>query len=372
MYPPTVVQAGLQYKLVKDNDTVYVTLYNNGNCYTRGADSSLHTLLSVWCDTRYTEGTLHPDFELSWREWNTNLDYIKDFHTRLGGIPDEEMATEDYRINREILFHDYMFSSYRNNLISLKAIDFVVRNWIKRFCFMNISAEAVMDTTLEYMNDNPPLMSNNSSVPFGYAAEALSVSFVGYCHTKCISASKCPFHSDIYECVCELVDMLYMYTDNPRVITYNKTNLGKLITGKSNLSWITIFPSTPIEEKMKDALMDAGILTMPQYQALAPVRRYRVDFMIPTPNGGMLAVECDGLQYHANPQTYTKDRQRDNNFLKNGITPVRFSSVDIENDIDGCINTIENIFRGYQSGRQVFYRNNHFGYFDATDRKSVV
>lgn len=51
--------------------------------------------------------------------------------------------------------------------------------------------------------------------------------------------------------------------------------------------------------------------------------------MIPTPNGGMLAVECDGLQYHAKPTAYAKDRQRDNLFLQQGITPVRFCTTDI-------------------------------------------
>jgi len=170
------------------------------------------------------------------------------------------------------------------------------------------------------------------------------------------------------DCIYELVDMLYMYSNNARVINYNKTNLDRLIKGKrSEISWTLISSGSPIEETMKQALHDSGILSMQQYQALAPTRRYRVDFMIPTPNGGMLAVECDGLQYHANPTTYISDRKRDNLFLQQGITPVRFSSVDINEDIQGCIKTIEDIFRSYQIGQRVYHRKNKFGYFDTTE-----
>ena len=88
--------------------------------------------------------------------------------------------------------------------------------------------------------------------------------------------------------------------------------------------------------------------------------------MIPTPNGGMLAIECDGLQYHATRSAYISDRRRDNLFLQNGITPVRFSSIDINEDIEGCIKTIESLFKSYQIGKQVYHRNGRFGYFDLT------
>lgn len=71
----------------------------------------------------------------------------------------------------------------------------------------------------------------------------------------------------------------------------------------------------------------------------------------------------DGLQYHATPSAYVLDRQRDNQLICEGITPVRFSYVDIENDIEGCINTIEKIFGEYQTGKRVYYRNGRVSYF---------
>lgn len=365
----TTVQSGVQYQLEKEGYKVYLTLYNNGRCFPRGTNSPLLDLLKVWCDKSYLDGMLRPDFASSWKEWNTNASMVSDFHA-MKGIPEESIAPEDYRLNREITFHDFMFCRNRAQMISLDAIQFVVRNWLKRFCFMNITSDNVLDVALKYLQDNTPIGFDGQNVPFGHAAEIISYAFVGFCWNKKLSCDgNCPFRpGNGYECLTELVDMMYMYCQNPKVISYNKTNLCKILSGRSDdVSWNSIDPSTPIEEAMRKALFDAGLLNMPQYQAMAPSRKYRVDFMIPTPNGGMLAVECDGLQYHANPNTYIADRQRDNLLIQQGITPVRFSSVDIQQDIDGCIKTIEDLFRMYQIGKMVYHRNCAISYFNANE-----
>ena len=72
------VQGGTQYQLIKGNDKVYITLYNNGNCYPRGNRTDLLILAQAWCNRNYTEGTLRPDFLASWREWNINLQIVSD------------------------------------------------------------------------------------------------------------------------------------------------------------------------------------------------------------------------------------------------------------------------------------------------------
>jgi len=362
------VQGGAQYTLKKDGTSCHVTLYNRGTCYVRGVNSHLHMLLKAWCDNTFIDGFLHPDFAASWREWNTNADFLIEHHKKYG-IPDESTISEDYRLNREITFHDYMFCSNRHRKISIKSLEFVVENWLNRFCFMNIPANQVVDIALKYIQDNA--YNEGDKISFSLAAEAVSIAFVGFCSNKQFSCGgKCPFvnSNDSYDCLFELIDMMYMYSENPLVISYNRTNLNMILTGeKQKIRWISTDPSTPIEEKMRNALFEAGILNMPQYQAMAPERRYRVDFMIPTPNGGMLAIECDGLQYHANPTSYISDRRRDNLLLQHGITPVRFSSIDINEDIEGCIKTIEEMFNSYQLKKQVYHRNGRFGYFDSTN-----
>lgn len=358
------VQGGTQYNVINGSDVVYVTLYDTGRCFARGANCELLTLLKVWCDNTFLNGMLHPDFAASWREWNTNARFVYDFHQQ-NGIPDEATAPEEYKQNREIFFHDYMFSSNRHIDIQLEKVEFTVKNWIKRFCFMNISAERVMDKAYNYLQHNQPLGFDGKTVPFSLAAEMISVAFTGYCSNKFLSCGKhCLFKTDMYECLKELVDMMYVYCEGSKIIAYNKTNLNKLLSGKeSQISWVSLKPNSPIEEKMQQALVDAGLLSVPQYQAFAPKRRYRIDYLIPTPNGGRLAIECDGLQYHATPSAYVSDRQRDNSLICEGIIPVRFSSVDIENDIEGCINTIEKIFGEYQTGKRIYYRNGGISYF---------
>lgn len=358
------VQGGVQYEVSNGTDVVYVTLYNSGRCFARGANTDLLALLKVWCDNTYSEGMLRPDFAASWREWNTNLQFVYDYQKN-NGIPDEATAPDEYKQNREIAFHDFMFSSHRHKNILLERVEFTVRNWLRRYCFMNISADSVLDVAYNYLQNNQPLGYDGKSVPFSFAAEMLSVAFVGYCNNKFLSCNgRCPFSADMYDCIRELVDMMYVYCDGSEVVAYNKTNLTKLLKGKADqVSWVSLQPSTPIEEKMQNALIDAGLLSLPQYQALAPTRRYRIDYLIPTPNGGRLAIECDGLQYHATPSAYVADRNRDNLLLSEGITPVRFSSVDIDNDIEGCIMTIEQLFGSYQTGKQVVHRNGGISYF---------
>lgn len=365
----TPVQGGTQYELLQGCDKVYLTIYNTGNSCARGTNSQLLGLMKVWCDRTYLDGILRPDFAASWREWNSNAEILRNYQ-KVYGVPIEADAPEDYRMNREVLFHDFMFSRNRGEYITLEAIEFVVKNWLKRFCFMNISANQVLDGAYRYLQDNTPFDYDGGKIPFGFAAEMISVAFSGYCWNKQLSCrGNCPFRpGKTYDCLCELVDIMYMYSECPQVISYNKTNLNKLLSGKFNeVSWTQVNPSTPIEELMRDALYEAGLLSYPQYQALAPTRKFRVDYMIPTPNGGMLAIECDGLQYHANSTSYIADRQRDNLLLQQGITPVRFSSVDIQQDIEGCIKTIENLFGMYQTGKMIYYRGCSVSYFNSNE-----
>lgn len=84
-----------------------------------------------------------------------------------------------------------------------------------------------------------------------------------------------------------------------------------------------------------------------------------------TPNDGAIAIECDGLEYHATNNAYVNDRRRDNLLTSHGFQVLRFSSVAIMNDLQGCINQIENSFSNFQHGRVVYHRNGGLGYFGA-------
>ena len=44
----------------------------------------------------------------------------------------------------------------------------------------------------------------------------------------------------------------------------------------------------------------------------------------------------------------------------------KITSVDINENIEECIGTIEVLFKSYQLKKQVYHRNGRLGYFDAT------
>lgn len=63
-------------------------------------------------------------------------------------------------------------------------------------------------------------------------------------------------------------------------------------------------------------------------QAQVEVGHYRLDFLV----NDWLAVEVDGRAYHDNPDSFEKDRLRDQRLLEDGITTMRFSARQIFQD----------------------------------------
>lgn len=84
------------------------------------------------------------------------MQFVYDYQKN-NGIPDEATAPDEYKQNREIAFHDFMFSSHRHKNILLERVEFTVRNWLRRYCFMNISADSVLDVAYDYLQNNQPL-----------------------------------------------------------------------------------------------------------------------------------------------------------------------------------------------------------------------
>lgn len=173
------------------------------------------------------------------------------------------------------------------------------------------------------------------------------------------------------DCTADLIDALYPYCKGQQMLAYTKGNLDKLIKRKYNLSWLDIKPSTPIEEKMADGLKSAGLLHIPQYQAYSAEHRYKIDFVIKTNNGLSLAIECDGLQFHARPGTYIRDRVRDRYLQLRGFHILRFSSIEIFNEINQCVTEIEEAFRLIQQGKLSLKTDQRIGYFGILNEDDI-
>jgi len=122
-----------------------------------------------------------------------------------------------------------------------------------------------------------------------------------------------------------------------RIIIHIPTNQQKLFTAKEiNDLWDT----SPLEEKMYQALKKQGIAAERQFYVKTYNERYFLDFAIFC-HKGKIDVECDGEEYHSLPEVLAKDRLRNNQLVSFGWQGLRFSGQDITHNIKDCIGIIK-------------------------------
>jgi very-short-patch-repair endonuclease len=366
------VQYGKQFTLKYLQDNVSVILFPNNNLV-QGIDSYLKEIISAWAGKAEPGGGgYYIDLPSGWREWNEEARWINEFHTK-NGVPKEEALNHRYMINREVLFHDYMFRNGSLENMNFEKFEQLVRAWFKRNCFMNLNINFMLKKMKMAVNSGSYMFTEDGKISFSLAAELLAKEFSDNCSNKYYCGSGkmyCPQTEKLHDdCLLDIVDALFPYFSES-VLSYTKENLNKLIKYDYDLKWTSIKPSTPIEEKMSDALISAGILSLPQYQAWDDKHRYNIDFLIKTPQGLNIAVECDGLQFHARPSTYIKDRKRDRYLQNKGFYMMRFSSVEIFNEIDSVITEIDKSYWKIQKKQldiRAPYRLSYFGYGEQDD-----
>lgn len=366
-----VVANGIQITLRSTNDLLHLAIYDNGNFLVQGKNSQLKEIIEKWVNKNLQDIVgIYPDFNMSWKEWHHEIPEIQKYIQK-NGEPDEKTASHNYKIRREVLFHDYMFRNSSHQNISFEKISMVLKSWSSRFCFMNINVERVLekvrDSILENYSDT-----NEKEIPFSIAVDYISNYFSESCHEKFIKVGNClqcpQVKTESYYCISDIVDALYVYCDDQKVIAYTKKNFKNLMSrNTSDLSWHSLAPSSPIEVAMTDGLRNAGILTLPQFQAYDANHKYRIDNVIKTSSGFSIAVECDGLQYHANATTYMRDRIRDRYLQQRGFFMMRFSSIEIYKNLDKCIEEIDQTFWSMQKGKINFQSQRQLGYFGTLD-----
>lgn len=362
------VPNGVQFDVTANHLNARMTIFADGSTRSEGNDDSLRSVLYLW-EGREVNQRAHsgmPDLNMSWKEWKEDKYALLDYHSK-HGIPNEEQANDDYKSTRERLFHDYMFRKASNHkMINVHAVGFVIRSWLKHYCFMNIDVDTLIKDMQQRAVSNYAYYIKGELIPFDIVVEELTYVMTVHCCWKMIgegSNCNCVMQRDHSDCIVQLIDSMYVYCENQSVICYNKTNLNRLLSGKEDdLSWNELKFDSPIEQAMDVALKNSGLVSIPQFQACAPVHHFRVDFLIKTDNMP-IAIECDGLEYHANKNTYITDRQRDRILQSKGFYVMRFSSVEIYNNLNGCIEEINQTFWNIQKGKMHFGSNRPLGYF---------
>lgn len=364
---------GFQLTLQQNDDIVHLTIYNKSNYLVQGKESKLKELIEKWANKKLEDSVgFYPDYNMSWKEWHHDAKYLQDYIQK-NGEPIEEKASHNYKIKREVIFHDYMFRNSSHQTLTFEKIAFVLRNWTRRFCFMNIDVEKIINRIQFNILQNYSYSGvNENSVPFALAVEGIARYFSEGCHEKFITFGKCQVcpqvKTESYTCISEIIDSLYIYCNNQEILGYTKNNFKNLLKrNTTSLTWHKLAPSTPIEEIMGKGLIDAGILSVPQFQAYSPEHKYRIDYVIKTSHGLSIAIECDGLQYHANAASYIKDRVKDRYLQQRGFYIMRFSSVEIFEQIDKCIAEIDEAFWNIQKGNLTLKTEKKLRYFGLID-----
>lgn len=371
------VQGGIQVIISDDENTVYCTLYNNGTILVQGPRCSLRTLISTWA------GKNSPDFEnendyssgwvmlpAGWREWTEEANWLEDYIEK-NGLPKEESASHRFKINREVMFHDYMFRNQQLSTLSFDTLRFVLTNWFKRFCFISLNTESYIKDVINECTSSYNECKKTGRVSLGVVADTISMLLCEYCSryfTKKRDIYVCPqTKNDQNMCVCRIVDALYPYSSAQKVVAYTKTNFRKLLKRDSNLKWYDLKPSSPIESLMAEGLKSAGLLSIPQFQAHDDKHKYKIDFAIKTSSGPIIAVECDGLEFHARKDTYIHDRIRDRYLQQRGFYMMRFSSVEIFNNLDSCLEELDESFWRIEKGKLTLSETPRINYFGVND-----
>lgn len=359
------VQFGKQFTLHSLGDTIHLTLFPSNNLV-QGKDSRLKEILSSWADksqNSFNEGGM-ADLPSGWREWNEEANWIAAFH-RKNGVPKEADLNHRYMIKREVLFHDYMFRTKSMNELSFDKLEVLIKAWFKRNCFMNQDVDQLIFNLKNRINENGYMNVTLANIPFAIAADLISYEMATNCPKKYICGGICPqTEKNHFDCLLDLTDALFPYFSNS-VISYTKENLNKLIKRDYDVKWRSMAPCSPIEEEMSKGLYEANILTVPQYQAWDENHRYNIDFIVKTPQGLNIAIECDGLQYHARASTYIHDRKRDRYLQEKGFYVMRFSSVEIYNEMENILIEIDKAYWKIQKKKIDMrnpYRISYFGY----------
>ena len=367
------VQGGTQLCISDETHNVYCTFYKTGTILVQGPNVGLKSLLSTWAgknspDYQKESGAVlgWADLPAGWREWNEEANWLKEYIDKKG-LPIEKNAPHRYKINREVMFHDYMFRNQQMSEIDYKTLRFVLRNWFNRFCFMGLNTETYIEDVINQCSDWYIDSKENQSVSLAGVSDAISMLLCEYCpkfFVKKRDLFVCPqTQRDQNMCVCRLVDALYPYSAANEVLAYTKTNFHKLLKRNYELKWYSIKPSSPIEEKMEKGLEAAGLLAIPQFQAHDDKHKYKIDFVIKTSNGPHIAVECDGLEFHARADAYIHDRIRDRYIQHRGFYVMRFSSVEIFNNLDSCLSELDETFWRIQKGRLTMNEPPRINYF---------
>lgn len=134
-------------------------------------------------------------------------------------------------------------------------------------------------------------------------------------------------------------EIIARYTDGAGIVQLAReyrcrTSRINEIVGKSNVKRRMLTANTPIEQRLQDALMAAGIGFTTQKRL---VGRYVVDISI---HQSPVVIEADGARHHAGSKAMERDTARDSAHEAAGYRVFRFTGSQINADAVKCIQEV--------------------------------
>lgn len=142
------------------------------------------------------------------------------------------------------------------------------------------------------------------------------------------------YQGDIVEVL--LNQIMYMITGNYYEFYFdNITNETEIKSPIEDKMFKALDNNPYLRKKFKYTLEKQHVITDPLGNIL-----FTLDFLMDFGDKFKLCIECDGYNYHSNPERFELDRRRDRTLLKQGIYTVRFTSHEINYLLEDCISDI--------------------------------
>lgn len=164
----------------------------------------------------------------------------------------------------------------------------------------------------------------------------------------------------------------YERVKNANFLSYQGTivedflvQLMKMVTGKEYEFYLDNIVNeteikSPIEEKLFKALDNNPYMrkkfkySLEQHHLILDgfgQVLFELDMLINVENKFKLCIECDGYNYHSDPERFHLDRLRDRTLLKRGIYTARFTSDDINRFLEDTVSDIIQIIEFHIHGK---------------------
>lgn len=283
------------------------------------------------------------NFSNKWRHYKKAIKELETLQVQSSLFPGRKNLSDRYEELRKELFRNYEGMINSNNTINPVILKRTIIDWVDDN-YEDDLADDVYDYVDELEFREPPVIRYIADVLIG--EELYEKFFLGE-------------EEDMEELVHQVIRNADRYTHVPDT----EDNMNTFLNGSTQYlvkeSNAQEDNSSPIEVIMYDALKPIASKHGYKIKREHPVYddgrleiRYSLDIVfLNDKNHIVLDVETDGLTYHKGYEQMTSDRARDRWLLIRGTPTMRFTSREVFNDLDSCVEQVDYALQSLKKAR---------------------